>query len=55
MSKITIKEIHLVGISLKTKTINAGGQSSIDCKNLWHEFENANFATIIPNKLSDEI
>ncbi len=55
MSKTVIKEIHLIGLSLKTKTINAHGQSSIDCKNLWHDFENGNYATIIPNKLSDEI
>ncbi|MEP6746105.1 MAG: GyrI-like domain-containing protein [Bacteroidota bacterium] len=55
MSKTTIKEIHLIGLSLKTKTINTGGQSSADCKNLWHEFENANYAAIIPNKAGDEI
>jgi len=55
MSKTAIKEIHLIGLSLKTKTTNENGQSSIDCKNLWHDFENGKYASTIPNKLSDEI
>jgi predicted transcriptional regulator YdeE len=55
MSKASINDICLIGLSLKTKTINDNGQSSIDCKNLWHDFENGNYAAIIPNKLSDEI
>jgi len=55
MSKTSVKEIHLIGLSLKTKTINTHGQSSIDCKNLWHAFENGNYAAAIPGKLSDEI
>ena len=55
MSKIEINEINLIGLSLKTKTINANGQSSIDCGNLWQDFEKGNYAETIPNKLSDEI
>src|ERR1700733_3868114 len=55
MSKTIIKETYLIGLSLKTKTTNAHGQSSIDCKNLWHDFENGNYAATIQNKLSDEI
>lgn len=55
MSKVEIKEISLIGLSLKTKTTNTNGQSSIDCKNLWHEFEEGKYADIIPGKLSDEI
>jgi predicted transcriptional regulator YdeE len=55
MSKMEIKEITLIGLSLKTKTTNTNGQSSIDCKNLWHEFENRKYSEIIPDKLSDEI
>ncbi len=55
MSKVTVDEIQLVGISLKTKTSNANGQSSIDCKNLWHQFEDGKYADTIPNKLSQDI
>jgi predicted transcriptional regulator YdeE len=55
MNTIALKDIHLIGLSLKTKTTNTNGQSRIDCKNLWHVFEDGKFANIIPNKLSDEI
>jgi predicted transcriptional regulator YdeE len=55
MSKTTIKGIYLIGLSLKTKTTNANGQSHTDCKNLWHTFEDGKYAAVIPNKLSDEI
>ncbi|HMF70277.1 MAG TPA: GyrI-like domain-containing protein [Flavitalea sp.] len=55
MSKVQINEITLAGISLKTKTTNANGQSGIDCGNLWQQFEKGNYAEHIPNKLSDEI
>ena len=55
MSKIEINDINLIGLSLKTKTINANGQSSIDCGNLWQKFEKENYASKIPNKLNDEI
>lgn len=55
MSKIEIKEIKLIGLSLKTKTINTNGQSGIDCGNLWQEFEKGKYAEIIPGKLSEEI
>jgi predicted transcriptional regulator YdeE len=55
MNRTSIKTIHLIGLSLKTKTINANGQSGTDCKNLWHDFENGHCAAVIPNKLSDDI
>jgi len=55
MSKIEINEINLIGLSLKAKTINANGQSSIDCGDLWQKFEKENYAGKIPNKLNDEI
>ncbi len=55
MSKIEIKEISLIGLSLKTKTINANGQSGIDCGNLWHAFEKGKYFESIPGKLSEEI
>jgi predicted transcriptional regulator YdeE len=53
MSKIKINDIHLIGLSLKTT--NEGGQSSIDCGNLWQEFEKGKYAETIPDKLSEEI
>jgi predicted transcriptional regulator YdeE len=55
MNKVEIEDIHLIGLSLKTKTMNANGQSGIDCGNLWQNFEKGNFAEIIPNKPGDEI
>ena len=55
MSKVEINDINLIGLSLKTKTINANGQSSIDCGNLWQDFEKGNYAETIPNKLGNEI
>ena len=55
MSKTIIKEIHLIGLSLKTKTTNTGGQSSVDCTNLWHTFDDGRYADRITNKMSDEI
>jgi predicted transcriptional regulator YdeE len=55
MSTVKINEINLVGLSLKPKTVNANGQSAIDCGNLWQEFEKKNYAASIRNKLSDEV
>jgi predicted transcriptional regulator YdeE len=55
MNKVEIDEINLIGLSLKTKTTNANGQSSIDCENLWHEFEKGNYSEIIPDRISNEI
>ena len=43
-----------MGLSL-TKKPNSGGQSNIDCANLWQKFEKENFASQISNKISDEI
>jgi predicted transcriptional regulator YdeE len=55
MNTVELEEIKLIGLSLKTKTTNANGQSSIDCENLWHEFEKGKYAEIIPGKLGEEI
>ncbi len=55
MNKIELEETKLIGLALRTKTTNEMGQSSIDCGNLWQEFENENYVSKIPNKLSDEI
>jgi len=55
MSKTSVKEIYLIGLPLETKTSNAHGQSSIDCKNLWHRFEEGSYASLIAHKLGDDI
>jgi len=55
MTKVELEEIKLVGLALKAKTSNINEQSSIDCGNLWQEFEKGKYAEKIPNKLTDEI
>ena len=55
MEKIEKTEFKLIGLKLDHKTSNEGGQSSIDCGNLWQKFEQENFAENIPDKLSEEI
>ena len=55
MKTIKKEAFHLTGITLKKKTFNANGQSSIDCGSLWQEFENRNVAAHIPNRLGDEV
>jgi len=55
MHLVELEEVKLVGLALKAKTTNMNGQSSIDCGNLWQEFEKGKYAEIIPNKLTDEI
>lgn len=55
MNKVKLPAFKLIGLKLDGKTTNEGGQSAIDCGNLWQEFEKENFAESIPDKLSDEI
>ena len=55
MEKIEKTAFKLIGLKLGHKTTNEGGQSGIDCGNLWQKFEIENFATNIPDKLSEEI
>lgn len=55
MNTVELEEAKLVGLALKAKTTNVNEQSSIDCGNLWQEFERGKYAEIIPNKLTDEI
>jgi predicted transcriptional regulator YdeE len=55
MNKVELEEIKLIGLSLKTKTINENGQSSVDCEQLWHAFQKGKYAEIIPGKLGDEL
>ena len=55
MDKIKISSFKLIGLKLEKKTTNEGGQSGIDCGNLWQKFEKENFLERIPNKLGDDI
>ena len=55
MNPIELGEAKLIGLALKGKTTNINEQSSIDCGNLWQEFEKGKYAEKIPNKLTDEI
>ena len=55
MDKTKKSEFKLIGLKLDNKTTNEGGQSSIDCGNLWQKFEKGNFAERIPDKTGDEI
>jgi predicted transcriptional regulator YdeE len=55
MDKIESKEFRLVGLKLQHKTTNEGGQSGIDCGNLWQKFENEKFPDKITDKISDDI
>jgi len=55
MNKKIIEEFKLIGIKLNNKTTNEGGQSSIDCSNLWQKFEKENYIEKIPDRLSNEI
>ncbi|MBU0695260.1 MAG: effector binding domain-containing protein [Bacteroidetes bacterium] len=55
MKKIEQAAFKLIGLKLNHKTTNEGGQSGIDCGNLWQKFETENFVANIPDKLSEEI
>jgi len=55
MSNIKKDSICLIGLALKKKTFNANGQSSIDCGNLWREFEKRNIASQISNTLDGDV
>ncbi len=55
MNKIKKTEFKLIGLKLTHKTTNEGGQSGIDCGNLWQKFELENFAERITNKLGEDI
>ena len=55
MNKIPLPGFKLIGLKLKHKTTNKGGQSGIDCGTLWQQFEIENFAERIPERLGEEI
>ncbi len=51
MDRTTIPGVKLIGLKLDKKTTNEGGQSSIDCGNLWQKYETERFAEINHNKI----
>ncbi len=55
MSKEMVNEITVIGLALKSKTTNAGGQSATDCRNLWHHFDDGDFQSVIPGKTADTV
>lgn len=55
MEKIEKTAFKLIGLKLDHKTTNEGGQSGVECGNLWQKFETGNFAASILEKLNDEI
>jgi len=55
MEKLKQDGFSLIGLKLKKKTTNEGGQSGIDCGNLWQQFEQEQWAERIPGKLGNEI
>jgi len=55
MGIIKLSDFKLIGLRLDKKTTNSGGQSNIDCGNLWQKFEKGDFAGRISNKIGDEI
>src|SRR4051812_30578353 len=46
---------RLIGLKLNKKTTNKGGQSAVDCGNLWQKFVKERAAERIPGKLSDDL
>lgn len=55
MQKVKIGEFNLIGLKLDNITTNEGGQSGIDCGNLWQKFEKGNFMERISDKIGEEI
>lgn len=55
MDSVLIKEKKLVGLRLPFLTTNDNSQASIDCGNLWQQFEKENCFSKIANKISNEI
>jgi predicted transcriptional regulator YdeE len=53
--KIRKEPFHLIGLRMHKKTTNEGGQSGVDCGNLWQRFEQQNIAGKIPGKLGNEV
>lgn len=52
---IQIETFRLIGIALPQKTTNKGGQSNIDCGNLWQQFEKEDCYSKIPGRVDDAV
>jgi predicted transcriptional regulator YdeE len=55
MNRLEKSAFKLIGLRLPKKTTNKTGQSSIDCGNLWQEFERGKLTEHIPNKSESKI
>lgn len=53
--KKSIREFRLVGLKLEGKTTNDNNQSTIDCGNLWQQFEESKISEQIQGKLSADL
>jgi predicted transcriptional regulator YdeE len=55
MDQVKTGGFKLIGKKLPVLTTNEGGQSNIDCGNLWQQFLKENVKNNIPGKISDDI
>ncbi len=55
METIEKPAFRLIGLKLKTKTVNENNQSMKDCGELWQKFENEKIAVTIPDKSDDAV
>lgn len=55
MDKTIKTGFKLIGLKLDKKTTNKGGQSSIDCGNLWQRIEKEHWIEKIPGKLNNDL
>lgn len=54
-NKLSKPGFTLIGLKLPGKTTNENGQASIDCGNLWQQFEKGKVVEQIPNKTDNTI
>ena len=55
MEKKEVEQFRLIGIQHPGKTTNKGGQSNIDCGNLWQRFEKEGIGQKIEGKLDGAV
>ena len=53
LSYLTLEQLHIIGIAIKTS--NKDQQSAGDINGLWEKFWNENTGSKIPNKLNEDI
>lgn len=54
-SHMNLESVHLIGLTLLSKTTNENNQSMKDCGELWTRFEKEGVFSKIPNKLSNDV